>query len=497
MSRYKIGKMNQEVYTIELTSFEDIAVLISSIENGVKNLEAQLQKEAEKKKKFFGLFYTPTKGLEKHAEVCPTMREIHQGLLKELRNFGDGAGRPADATGRCSLKVNGPTATFLYVFLKMGRRFFERHVEAGDLANKPEFVRKSRESFDRLLAQLPFNDQNFEGGFFFSDVHQSEGAANVADKSSDTKEKLVDGARNVADPKEATVVEASKDLTAFEAFYKEHKEFAQKWLDEHPEKVKALRKEFFKKAWERFLWFDYLKVAVGLLLFGTEIWITVRFWQVTGDYPYISDLVGHLTYSAGGDIAYLRSLPIWEQVAFLAIVWLAFGILNGCVLYTLDFVLWAFDQRVKIGRNGVALIRQVVRSFIFIFVIGVALVIGDGFRQSTIHTSVQTELQEQQLTQNRASHLLDEYKRRHSRHRDPTSTFVLPEIARGVPMSAEDAETAKILKGIGPESSGDSFYWINNQEEYDDTPVEDWDGRSSRKRSQESFWIGKQSHYCE
>jgi hypothetical protein len=172
--------MNQSAYTIYLKNFNDITCHILAIENCVKSLELQLQKEAIKKRKFFGVFYTPTPGLQDHDRVSIKMREIHQDLLNELPNFGDGPGAIAkrlretgstDIVG-CSLKVNNPPATFLYIFLKMGMRSFQQNVKQGQFKDKPEFVRNTQESFDRLLPQLPFNDQDFEGGYSFSDVHQ-------------------------------------------------------------------------------------------------------------------------------------------------------------------------------------------------------------------------------------------------------------------------------------------------------------------------------------
>ena len=101
--------------------------------------------------------------------------------------------------------------------------------------------------------------------------------------------------------------------------------------------------------------------------------------------------------------------------------------------------------------------------------------IGKSIPQPTIHTPSLTELQRQQLSKDELEHLGDDYNRRRSRHRDPTSTFVLPEITRRVPVSEGDAVSAKILQGLQPEAADDpEFYWVNSEAEYNETPVDSW-----------------------
>lgn len=76
---------------------------------------------------------------------------------------------------------------------------------------------------------------------------------------------------------------------------------------------------------------------------------------------------------------------------------------------------------------------------------------------------------------------------RRSHHRHPTSTFVLPEVTRGAPPSAEEKDTARFIRGFSPDAVSYfderdpvygtrtvEFFWVNNLEEYEAIPVGMW-----------------------
>jgi hypothetical protein len=249
----------KQAYTIQLNTCEDIAILIVSIEKGIKGFERQLSEN----KGFEGRPLSADERLTTE-RICNEMRRMYVHLIEELPRFDEGQDL---AKSSCNIKMGGGTATIVYALLRLALQTFERNLVEDKTGGKEELVRRSRERVIGLLAQLPFNEKKFEGGFFFSDVHQERSAQEV---------KIADVGKVTED------IVVPEDPVAFEAFYKEHKEVAQKWMDEHPEKKKALRKAIFR---HHFHWFHYPRAIAGIALtLAARIWIIFELWQTKSDF---------------------------------------------------------------------------------------------------------------------------------------------------------------------------------------------------------------------
>jgi hypothetical protein len=147
--------MNQAKYTILLDNFTS-CVLLGACENTKDNLEAQLRKEAEKKRKCFGLFYQPTKGLE-----------LHPAFIDELSRIVISVTGLPDLKGYIS--VNEGTANLLKIALMMCRAAGEKNMQSADAAKQAE-LKKVIAALDAMMLQLPFNDTKTDGGMFYTSI---------------------------------------------------------------------------------------------------------------------------------------------------------------------------------------------------------------------------------------------------------------------------------------------------------------------------------------
>lgn len=147
--------MNQSRYTIQLDNDLDPTLLMEAIDWGIKSILRQLQEEAQRNKNFCSLDYTPAPGLQHHERILPKLVEIF-GAVAELAPAGE------------HLKVDEDIAQLLVGFLLENRD----HIICRLRDTDPVKAQKIEASFQKLMAQLPFNEQQLpRGGMAFSPVH--------------------------------------------------------------------------------------------------------------------------------------------------------------------------------------------------------------------------------------------------------------------------------------------------------------------------------------
>ena len=140
-------------------------LLMVTIDCNIKRMQHQLHDEARKKKKFFGLFYTPTPGLEDHESICGKLTEILNDLAEIVKTGGQ-------------LKVDEGIARLLMGFLLA----FRGHMLSNFDGRDPEREQKIKGSFAKLIAQLPFNEQKLQRGIVsFSSVQRREKKSSTDD----------------------------------------------------------------------------------------------------------------------------------------------------------------------------------------------------------------------------------------------------------------------------------------------------------------------------
>jgi hypothetical protein len=129
--------MNTSKYIIQLDQFHGtmLEVVCQGLE---KNLARQIEEDRTRKKKWGGLFYKPTPGIQQINQMAVAIQDVRRTLLTKMTN----------CTGQ--LVVNEGMANLLMTALMIAK---------GGSAEKPDSKMKKDAvaAIDSLINQLPFN----------------------------------------------------------------------------------------------------------------------------------------------------------------------------------------------------------------------------------------------------------------------------------------------------------------------------------------------------